>query len=414
MRTPAVLQGREFRRLLYGQAASSFGDWMATVALMALALQLTGSATAVGGILALRLLPSVLAGPVSAGVASRWDRRRTMLAMDVVRAVLVVLVPLVPALWWVYTLAFLTELANLVFLPARDSAIPDLVPDPELPTANGLVLVSSYGNIPLGAAAFAAITSAGGVVGRHPYLVVFTLDAVTYLVSFACIRTITLTDPVAEGSEDDASVSAFVRAFRLPLVRAVLPGLSTVMVGAGALFSLGILYVTDVLGAGQRQFGLLIALFGVGAAAAVAWVQQREGGVTVQLIREGVATMGIVLMVMSLVANLWLAYGMAVLFGAAASTALVGGISYLQQHLTGRHRVLGFTAFHVILRFGMAIAAIAAGFAADRVGPAEWPLVGSVSATSQVMFAAGVLVALGAALIHEPVVVDETADRSVR
>lgn len=414
MRMPAVLQGRDFRRLLYGQATSSFGDWMATVALMALALDLTGSATAVGGILALRLLPSVLAGPVSAGVASRWDRRRTMLAMDIVRAVLVVLIPLVPALWWVYTLAFLTELANLVFLPARDSAVPDLVPDPELPTANGLILVSSYGNIPLGAAAFAAVTSVGGIVGRHPYLVVFTLDAVTYLVSFACIRTIAITDAPDEGLGDATPVGAFVRAFRLPLVRAVLPGLSTVMLGAGALFSLGILYVTDVLGAGQRQFGLLIALFGVGAAGAVAWVQQREGGVTVQLIRGGVATMGIVLMVMSVLSNLWLAYGMAVLFGAAASTALVGGISYLQHHLAGRHRVLGFTAFHVILRFGMAIAAIVAGIAVDRVGPARWPLVGNVSPTSQVMFAAGVFVALGAALIHEPVIGAATTDRSTR
>src|SRR6266536_726252 len=60
--------GRVYRDLVIGQAVSSFGDWMGTVALMALVLDLTGSATAVGGILVLRLLPAGFAGPIAAGL----------------------------------------------------------------------------------------------------------------------------------------------------------------------------------------------------------------------------------------------------------------------------------------------------------------------------------------------------------
>ena len=71
---------------------------------MALALRLTDSPTAVGGILTLRLLPAVIGGPLAARAVQKWDRRNTMLAMDVARAVLIALVPLIRAIWWIYVL----------------------------------------------------------------------------------------------------------------------------------------------------------------------------------------------------------------------------------------------------------------------------------------------------------------------
>ena len=74
---------------------SAFGDWMVTVALMALVLKLSGSSTAVGGILVLRLIPAAIGGPLAARAAGRWDRRRTMLAMDLVRMGIVALMGLV-------------------------------------------------------------------------------------------------------------------------------------------------------------------------------------------------------------------------------------------------------------------------------------------------------------------------------
>jgi MFS family permease len=85
----ALLRRRGFRDLLIGQTVSGLGDWMGTVAFMALALELTDSPTAVGGVLVLRLLPAALGGPLAARAVRRWDRRRTMLAMDVTRAVII-------------------------------------------------------------------------------------------------------------------------------------------------------------------------------------------------------------------------------------------------------------------------------------------------------------------------------------
>ena len=65
----------------------------------------SGSSTAVGGVLLLRLLPAAAAAPFAACGVRGWDRRRTMQAADLVRAGIVVAIPLVAALWWVYVCA---------------------------------------------------------------------------------------------------------------------------------------------------------------------------------------------------------------------------------------------------------------------------------------------------------------------
>src|SRR5918994_1189776 len=173
-----LVRRQSYRDLLVGQAVSALGDWMGTVAFMALTLAITGSPAAVGGILALRLIPAAIGGPLAARAASRWDRRRTMLTMDAARAGMIALVPLVRGLWWIYLWAFLVEVASLVFLPARDASIPDVVDRDDLPLANGLILGSSYGSIPLGAAAFAAVAALpGSDLGGRTHALVIGIDA---------------------------------------------------------------------------------------------------------------------------------------------------------------------------------------------------------------------------------------------
>ena len=84
--TSTALIGRnDFTKVPAGQAVSGVGDWMATTAFMAPALDLTGSPTAVAGVLVVRLLPGLVAGPIAARVSSRWAARRTMPTMDVLR-----------------------------------------------------------------------------------------------------------------------------------------------------------------------------------------------------------------------------------------------------------------------------------------------------------------------------------------
>ena len=331
---------------MIGQTVSALGDWLGTIALIAVVLDLTGSSTAVGGILVLRLAPSLVAGPVVTRLVGRWNRRRTMLAMDAIRIGVVVLVPLIGALWWVYVWAFVLEVAGLVFLPARDAGIPDLVPDEDLSMANGLVLASSYGTIPFGAALFGL---AGSIApGRAGISVAFGLDALTFLVSYLVIRPVHELD-VAREDGDAPPSTRFLAAFRIPFVRAFAPATVIATLGLGALFSVGIVFVRSVLDASVGEFGVLIALFGVGAGLGLVLLWRLHVD-SVRVVRYGLGAQGVVIAVMSLAPNIGFAFLGAALFGAATSTTLTASMSAVQELLPDEQRVVGFAAFHILIR----------------------------------------------------------------
>jgi MFS family permease len=400
-----------FRDLLIGQGVSGLGDWMGTVAFMALALELTGSPLAVGGILTLRLLPAALGGPLATRAVRHWDRRRTMLAMDAARVAIIAAVPLIRAIWWVYACAFVLEVASLVFLPARDASIPELVEGDDLPLANGLILGSSFGTIPLGAGMFAAVAALpfSELFGR-PFALVFWIDALTFLVSFMFIARLTMLSHI-DASADTPDDVRFREAFRIPLVRAVMPAAAAVALGLGALFSLGIVFVNDVLDASETEFGVLIALFGVGAAGGLGLLQLRRGHEPIGETRLGVAAIGGIVALFSLAPSVWLAYFGAAAFGAAAAYALASGMGAIQEDLDGHQRVLAFAAFHVVIRVGLSVAAIGAGLAGDLLGDVRWPWVATLEPSRVVLLCSGILVILSSALVRVRTrEADETTD----
>jgi MFS family permease len=392
---------RPFRDLLFGQAVSSLGDWMGTVALMALVLQITDSATAVGGVLVLRLAPTVFAGPLAARLTKGWSRRRTMLAMDAVRVPAVAILPWVTHLWWIYIWAFVVELAGMVFLPARDASIPDLVEDEDdLAMANGLVLGTSYGMIPFGAGLFALVSALTGDASTvEAARVIFLVDALTFVVSYLAIAR--LPELGTAAGEADASGGRFRDALRLPLVRRLAPVAAVVAFGLGALFSIGIVWVNEVLDASDTEFGLLVACFGVGAAGGLLILRQIERR-DLALIRTLLILLGAVVATMSQAPAIGLALLGALGFGGLCAMVLATSMELLQQHLGDRDRLLGFAVFHVVIRAGLALAAIGAGIASDVLDRVSWPLLGRLDSSQVVLLSSGLLVVAVALIAGRP------------
>jgi len=390
-----VLGGTDFRRLLVGQGVSGLGDWMATFALMALAWEVTSSTSAVGGILTLRLLPAALGGTVAARVSLRWDRRRTMLATDLLRAGIVAIIPLIAQLWWIYLWAFVLEAASVIFLSARDAAVPDLVEPDDLPTANSLMLGSSFGSIPIGAGAFAVLTllpfADQGWLASRPHAVVFWIDALTYLVSALLIaRMAPLKKPtgVVVGSPSPRRLRD---AARIPLVRSVMPAAAAVSLGLGALFSLGLSLVLVELAASNLEFGVLIAVFGVGAGAGLIIATQLSLPL-MEMTRYGTLAMGALVACMSLSPVLWLTYLGAFGFGLAATVALTSGMTALQSGTTEIERGLAFAAFHMVIRMALGLAAVVAGAIRDALTEVTIFDFWTLSGTRLVLLASGILV----------------------
>ncbi len=381
----------DFRRLLGAQAISGVGDWMATVALMALIFELTGSAVAVGAMLAIRMGPGAIAGPLAAQAARRWDRRKTMLAMDLVRVAVVVAIPLVRNVGWVLVWVFVLESATLVYLPARDALVPDIVERRDLRVANGLVLGAQYGGLPVGAGLFAVfVTIAAGVTVTLPggrLGPVFLADAATFLGSYFLVRGVKARE--SRDSNRDGEMR-FRDALSIALVRSALIPIAAVAAGLGAVFSVGIVFVQDTLGAGDIDFALLIILFGAGALLGLGLIQVIASDNPFRDMRLGVLSLGIILALIGLSPTVTAALLGAVGFGAAAVASIVSAISGLQMSLAEAERLLAFTAFHIAVRVALGIGALVAGGAADllnRVGVSE--------PTRLVLGGAGVLVAVG-------------------
>src|SRR6185437_2700171 len=160
-----------------------------------------------------------------------------------------------------------------------------------------------------------------------------------------------------------------------------------------------IVFVREVLGATDAEFGVLIALFGVGAVIGVMFLQRLPSAQLLARTRAGVLTIGVVIAVFSLAPALWCALIGAVAFGAAAAFSLAAGMGAIQSAVDGRQRLLAFTAFHVVLRVGLAVAAVGAGIAGDLLSDVDWPVVGTLQPARVVLLCAGVVVFASAALV---------------
>src|SRR5215208_4625965 len=122
----SLLRNARFLRLWIGQGTSFVGDAVSMVALVVLVVQVTGSATAVGGALVARLLPTILS-PLAGVLADRVDRRRVLVASDLARAVLVLGLVFARDLATIYILVFLMGLARTIFNPTVRAAFPSVV-----------------------------------------------------------------------------------------------------------------------------------------------------------------------------------------------------------------------------------------------------------------------------------------------
>jgi MFS family permease len=185
----ALLHGnREFRFLWLGQVVSQMGDWFDTIAVYTIALRLTGSSRSVALIMVARFLPSVVMGPLSGVVADRFSRRSIMITADLLRAVVVLgflLVRRPDQMWLVYVLTVLQLAFSAFFEPAKTAAIPSIVSDRELVSANAIASVTWSAMLTIGAAI------GGFVAGWLGTNVAFVLDSLTFVASAMLIASVT-------------------------------------------------------------------------------------------------------------------------------------------------------------------------------------------------------------------------------
>jgi MFS family permease len=265
---------RNFRLLFIGQTVSQLGDWFNAVAVYALLLDLTGSATAVAWMLIVQFLPMAIVGPIAGVVVDRVNRRRLMIATDVLRGCVILGLLFVrrpDQVWLAYAVMACTIGAAAFFEPARTATIPNITSAAELMPANALSAAMWSAMLALGASIGGIVTAA---LGRN---VAFTLNALSFFTSavFIGLTRYDATPPQAEkrvGIAALTGVTDLIEGLRYVRRHAHVAALMCVKAGWG--LAGGVLLLLTIFG--QRVFpiggnsaagiGLLYGARGVGAA----------------------------------------------------------------------------------------------------------------------------------------------------
>jgi dTMP kinase len=376
--TRSVLAIPAFRKLWNSMVFSSLGDWLGLLATTALAQQLSGGSYAtanfaIAGVFIARLLPAVFLGPIAGVLADRFDRRRLMVIVDILRAALYISIPIVHTYFWLYTAMILVECLTLFWSPAKEASVPNLVPKEKLENANQVSLLAAYGTAPVAAILFSLLTLVSGAIAAiSPLLPTSSVDialyinALSFLFAAWTIRGLKeIPKGAASKSEANSNVGqSLVRGWKSVSDSKIIRGLIIGMVGAfsaaGAVIGLARTFVGD-LGGGDAAYGVLFGAVFTGLAIGIAFGPKIFAQFSRRrLFGAALTTSGIFLVLLALISNLALSVFIVILLGAFSGIAWVTGFTMLGMEVQDEIRGRTFAFVQSLIRITLvAVLAIA-------------------------------------------------------
>ena len=261
----AIFRNRNFSLLWTGQLVETIGNSLTSIAASIYVYRQTGSALSVGLMLMATAAPSLLVGLFAGVFVDRYDRRMIMIVADMLRAVLVALVPiLVPfSVIWLYVIVMLISAIGQFFDPAHESVLPEVASDEELAAANSLIAISSFGSTAVGFAAAGLIASAANLDWA------FYINAITFLFSAICVFLIRI-KPIQP--DEDTSVALVIQNLRVgiqqllgtPVLRSLFSVQAIILVSFGLSNTLLLPFAVTALQATEFEYGLQEGLTSIG------------------------------------------------------------------------------------------------------------------------------------------------------
>jgi MFS family permease len=381
-------QNRNYRYTWMGQVVSETGDYFNNIAVFALVMEKGGSGLVVTGVMLSRAIPAVLAGPVAGVLLDRLDRKRIMIASDVVRAVVALAFLLTihqPRPWLLYLLSAALMFASPFFTSGRAAILPDIASADELHTANSLTQTTQWATLTLGTL-LAGFSAAGLGYGWA-----FVINSLSFVFSAWAIWHIRAPreggfrpSGAAAGTGAGARPTGRLRGWQeyregLAYMRSVplMIGIAIISVGwamgGGAAQILFALFGEQVFHRGASGIGAIWGFAGIGLLAGgfAGHVIGRRAGfagykraVTISYILHGVAYMvfsQVPSFAAALIAMMFSRVGMAV-------TSVLNN-SQLLRHTSDRFRGRVFATMESLRWSVMIVSMAAAGIASQFVGP---------------------------------------------
>lgn len=268
-----LYRNRSFMALWLGQTVSFIGDYFLFLAVPIMVEKLTGSALQVGLAFISSALPMLLLGPVAGVFVDRWDRKRTMIVADALRALLVLVCMVVRSpdqVWILYAVVFVMSCVSRFFYPSQNAVLPLIVEDRnDLLAANGLMQIIQTVGLLVGPAL------AGFAIGLWGFQVAFVVDSASFFVSAGSIATMTVPhttrgrQAAPEAGGGVAAVWAEMREgvgalFGSRTLVGILMCLVVVQLGLGAINVMWVPFMQRTFGMGPEGLGAIDTAQGIG------------------------------------------------------------------------------------------------------------------------------------------------------
>ena len=414
---------RRFFALFNVQVISALGDWVGFFAITSLAASISSQPeAAIALVTTARVAPGLFLAPFIGVIVDRFDRKKIMITADIVRAGVFLLLPLVQTVPGLILASFILELFTLMWSPAKEATVPAVVPAEKLTTANSLSLVAAYATMPIAGPIQYALKVLNDHLAEVSFLaflglsqtgdtqtLAFYFDSLSFLASaFILWRFVfrgmpstsmaareereATTDGGTAGERDPmAEERSYLRRmfdeirdgwqfiYVNPVVRGVILGLATGLMGGAMLVPLGPTFARFVIG-DANTFPLFITALGLGVATGVVVltvVQKRlpkEQAFPVLVFCAGLSMFFGVSM-----SSFWPAALGVFGLGAFAGAVYVLGFTLLQEHTDDELRGRIFATMLTLVRLcvllalviGPFLATVFNGFARAATGDTE-------------------------------------------
>jgi len=380
-----IIRNRNFSLLWFGQIISQFGDRLDQMALIALVYaRAPGSTLQIAKILSFTIIPVFLIGPVAGVYVDRWDRRRTMYVCDLLRSVLVLLIPLfllyTKNLLPIYLIIFIVFSIGRFFVPAKLAIVPDLVDSKDLLLANSLVNTTGMIAAILGFGVSGVIVEKLGAVGG------FYLDALSFFISGVLIFSI------AKKAKSSINMRRFGQEIVEVISKSVLQEIkdgflyffkkSDIRFTAGIIFLLSsalgavyvviIVFIQNTLHSKTKDLGLLIMFLGFGLfLGSVIYGRFGQKFSHYKVIFVSLILSGIMLVIFALgIQNypfFWAAALLALVLGIFVSPIMIASNTII--HKVSDNVMMGkiFSSLEIVMHLGFILFMFLSSFIAERI-----------------------------------------------
>jgi MFS family permease len=255
------------RRVWYAQVVSLLGDFLALFAVISVvSFKMHGTANQITWVQIAYMFPLVILGPVAGVFVDRWPLKPTLIASDLIRAVLALLLILTTSIWHVYVVLAGLSAVSSFFGPAQTVTIRTHIEAEGLVGANALMQMAFMGARILGPASAGALVAALGPDSCY------ALDVLSFFASASLIGSVAIRRPAAQGAAPGNRIRDILRDMTAGLTFILHHAaiLFVVVAMAAGLFIVGCfgpliaIYVREALHASSGVFGVVSAMVGVG------------------------------------------------------------------------------------------------------------------------------------------------------